>query len=75
MLRELDRMDDELVATIDHASPGAIDTLRTERVEMRRVLDLVDDLGYGVCDECRGFIGIERLMALPTTRRCIAHAR
>ena len=33
--------------------------------------DRVEQPGYGVCEYCRGFIGVERLMALPSATRCI----
>jgi DnaK suppressor protein len=39
--------------------------LTSERVELP---------GFGVCEHCNGFIGIERLLALPATTRCIACA-
>ena len=72
VLRELDRMDEELAAA-DAASgkSGLIEALRAERDEMRRTLDRLDDLAYGVCETCHAFIGIERLTALPTATRCI----
>ena len=30
-----------------------------------------DDSGYGVCIDCRAFIGVDRLLALPAATRCI----
>lgn len=73
---ELDRMDDEIVAAEQAgASVGAVEALRAERAEMRRTLDRVDDLTYGVCEICHDFIGIDRLMALPATSRCKRCAR
>ena len=30
---------------------------------------------YGVCEVCHGFIGIDRLMALPSAPRCITCTR
>jgi RNA polymerase-binding transcription factor DksA len=41
---------------------------------MRAALDRVELPGYGVCEHCRAFIGIERLLALPSATRCIACA-
>jgi DnaK suppressor protein len=35
---------------------------------------LVDDAAYGACEGCGGSIGLERLQAVPGTRRCIACA-
>ena len=34
----------------------------------------IETEGYGVCEHCRGFIGCERLLALPSARRCITCA-
>jgi len=49
---------------------------RDDRAALRGTLDRIDDdTGYGVCTECRGFIGIERLLALPAAAKCIACAR
>lgn len=76
VLRELDRLDGEIAAAErTEATTGAIEALRAERAEMRRTLDRVDDLAYGVCEVCHTFIGIERLMALPATDRCMRCAR
>ena len=36
--------------------------------------DRIETEGYGVCDHCRSFIGVERLLALPSAHRCIACA-
>ena len=35
----------------------------------------VDDKDFGACEQCRGLIGFERLVALPATRRCVRCAR
>jgi RNA polymerase-binding transcription factor DksA len=49
---------------------------RLDRDALRATLARVDDdPDFGVCDTCRGFIGVERLLALPATTRCIACAR
>lgn len=45
-----------------------------DQAAMRAALDRVEEPGYGVCEHCRGFIGVERLMALPSATRCIACA-
>lgn len=47
---------------------------KADREAMRVALDRVEEPGYGVCEHCRGFIGVERLMALPSATRCIACA-
>ena len=48
---------------------------RADRVALRTTLDRVDEAAYGVCEECGGFIGVERLLALPAAIRCIDCAR
>jgi len=48
---------------------------RADRVALRATLDRVDEPAYGVCEECGGFIGVERLLALPAATRCIDCAR
>ncbi|MEI8241138.1 MAG: TraR/DksA C4-type zinc finger protein [Actinomycetota bacterium] len=49
---------------------------REDRDALRTTLDRVDDdSGYGVCTECREFIGVERLSALPAATKCITCAR
>ena len=47
---------------------------KADREAMRAALDRVEEPGYGVCEHCRGIIGVERLMALPSATRCIACA-
>ena len=48
-------------ATADHAA-------------MIAARDRIETEGYGVGDHCRSFIGVERLLALPSAHRCIACA-
>ncbi len=48
---------------------------QTDREAMRRTLDLIDGPGYGVCKHCAGFIGVERLIALPAASSCVSCAR
>lgn len=49
---------------------------RADRAALRGTLDRVDDdSGYGVCTVCRGFIGVDRMLALPATTKCIGCAR
>ena len=45
---------------------------RDDRASLRHALDRIDDdTGYGVCIDCRMFIGVDRLLALPAATRCI----
>jgi RNA polymerase-binding transcription factor DksA len=49
---------------------------RADRTALMSTLDRVDDdSGYGLCVECREFIGVERLLALPAATKCISCAR
>ena len=48
---------------------------RSDRGALNATLDHIDDSDFGTCEHCHVFIGIERLLALPSTRRCIACAR
>jgi RNA polymerase-binding transcription factor DksA len=49
---------------------------RDDRDALRTTLHRVDDdPSYGVCMECREFIGVDRLLALPAATKCIACAR
>lgn len=46
-----------------------------DRDDLRANLDRLDRDDFGVCEVCTGFIGAERLMALPTATRCITCAQ
>lgn len=51
--------------------------LRQAKVDREALLiarDHVEQPSYGVCEYCRGFIGVERLLALPSATRCITCA-
>lgn len=44
---------------------------KEDREAMLLARDRVEEPGYGVCEYCKGFIGVERLLALPSATRCI----
>ena len=46
-----------------------------DRATMRIANDRIAQSGYGVCENCKGFIGVERLLALPSALCCITCAR
>lgn len=46
-----------------------------DRAAMRIADERIGQTGYGVCENCTGFIGVERLLALPSAQRCITCAR
>ena len=74
---ELTNTDDEHDpegATIAFERSQATSLLRqcaSDRAALRETLDRLDDPSYGTCEICQEFIGAERLLALPSTRRCI----
>ena len=47
---------------------------KADREALLVARDRVELPGYGVCEYCRGFIGVERLLALPSATRCITCA-
>ncbi len=46
-----------------------------DRAGLERTLSGLDDEHFGICERCDGPIGLERLVALPATRRCVECAR
>ncbi len=46
-----------------------------DRAAMRSMLGRLDEPGYGSCERCHGFIGVERLLALPAALLCVDCAR
>ena len=42
-----------------------------DRAALHDTSQRLDAPHYGTCEICAGFIGVERLMALPATHRCI----
>ena len=44
---------------------------KEDREAMLLARNRVEGPGYGVCEYCKGFIGLERLLALPSATRCI----
>lgn len=48
---------------------------KDDRVAVAAALARLDDPSYGACDVCQGFIGVDRLMALPGATKCIDCAR
>jgi DnaK suppressor protein len=45
-----------------------------DREHMVHAREQVEQPGFGVCEYCKGFIGVERLMALPAAVRCVSCA-
>lgn len=83
VLEEVIRLD-ELVGALTEVSRNDVgqDAIaamlveaRSDQSRMRSMLDLVEEPGYGVCEQCAGFIGVERLLALASATRCITCTR
>lgn len=47
---------------------------RTQLEDLDQALAAVDGADFGTCEQCDAAIGLERLQALPGTRRCITCA-
>ncbi len=47
---------------------------QSDREALLLARDRIEQPGYGVCEYCTGFIGLERLLALPSATRCISCA-
>jgi RNA polymerase-binding transcription factor DksA len=44
---------------------------RQELEALRSAVARIDDSEFGACEGCHGFIGAERLVALPSTTMCV----
>jgi DnaK suppressor protein len=60
----VDLADDEALAGVD-------EVIRAEIRQIKTALSRIANDTYGICAECGGPIGTERLKALPTALRCI----
>ena len=45
-----------------------------EQAALRLALDRLEEPGFGLCEHCAEFIGVDRLLALPAATRCITCA-
>ena len=59
----------DLLADVEHAEIGRdVNELR----DIEDALERIADRTYGICVDCKGAIGFERLRANPTAQRCAA---
>jgi len=64
---------EERRAAIERTLPEApTETAWRELAETQAALERIEEGSYGRCESCGGAIGRQRLLALPTTRFCIA---
>ena len=68
---EIDGGDDKQKSRRDQRADGAADEL--EPVEA--ALERIKNNSYGICEECKSIINVERMRALPYARRCIKCAK
>jgi len=54
---------------------GLLSDLREQRAEVAEAVHRLHDGSYGVCEDCKQPIDIERLTAVPATRRCLTCQR
>jgi DnaK suppressor protein len=67
------RDSDATQALSEQAISETIDEiLAKDREQAVHAADVRAHGGYGLCEDCRGPIGEERLEALPTATRCVA---
>ena len=80
MLEETIRLEElvEVLAPAAAAESGSADITgllldaRADLAAMRAMQGRIDERDFGECEHCRQFIGVERLIALPDSTRCIA---
>ena len=78
---ELTNTDDEhdpegATIAFERAQVSALLRQAQEDLDAMRLTEVrIEQPGYGVCERCAGFIGVERLLALPSTPLCVACAR
>lgn len=63
-------------ARLDNLSHAPVDAAlmelaKKERARLKENLDWINEVDAGSCEECGCDIPIQRLLAVPTTRRCI----
>ena len=51
-----------------------LDQASADREALRSATARLEEDAYGVCEQCQGFIGVERLLAIPWSTRCITCA-
>ncbi len=83
----LEETGDLAIGSGDHLADSASETYMRELdegleenaehilVEIDAALERIDDGTYGLCADCGGSIGEERLLAVPYATLCIAHKR
>lgn len=74
---ELSNADDEhdpegTTIAFERAQVAALlEQAKHDTAALEQALAGVDDDAFGTCEQCAGPIGVERLIALPATRRCV----
>lgn len=72
---KIDQQYDESVRldNLNHAPVDAalVDHARLERARLKDNLGWINEIDAGLCEVCGSEIPIQRLLAVPTTRRCV----
>lgn len=62
--------DPKLIAMRDQVS-ALLRQTEAERIEMRATQDRIERDDFGFCEVCHEFIGVDRLLVVPTATRCV----
>jgi DnaK suppressor protein len=62
-------------AAEEHLAKSLLGNQEFTLSEIEAALDRLKNNTYGICDECKSIINIERMKALPYARRCIKCAK
>lgn len=62
-------------AAEEHLAKSLLGNQEFTLSEIEAALDRIKNNSYGICEECRNIIDIERMKALPYARRCIKCAK
>lgn len=50
---------------------AGLSRFRQELHDLEQKLLIIDTPGFGICNSCKGSIGLERVKALPGTDKCV----
>ncbi len=67
-----DKGDESIAEQVAGLSAGLADLRTSELHAVEAALKRIEEGTYGICVDCGGEIGYERLRAYPVARRCIA---
>lgn len=62
-------------AAEEHLAKSLLGNQEQALSEIEAALKRIKDNSYGICEECKSIINVERMRALPYARRCIKCAK